>query len=77
MALGDIGTHFPNTDERWQNAESSVFLRYALGLVKSRGYAVVNVDSTVSLEKPKLRPFIDQVIEIWQRTGSRDLFDQC
>ena len=63
LALGDIGTHFPNTEERWQNAESSVFLRYTLGLVKSRGYAVANVDSTVSIEKPKLRPFIDQMVE--------------
>jgi 2-C-methyl-D-erythritol 2,4-cyclodiphosphate synthase len=63
LALGDIGTHFPNTDERWRNSESFVFLRYALGLLKQRGYAVVNVDSTVHLEAPKLRPYIDRMRE--------------
>lgn len=63
MALGDIGSHFPNTDERWLNAESSVFLRYALGLVKSHGYAIANIDSTVSLENIKLRPYIESMRE--------------
>ena len=61
LALGDIGSHFPNSDERWRNAESFVFLRYALGLAKERGFAVANVDSTVHLERPKLRDYIDQV----------------
>lgn len=63
LALGDIGAHFPNTDERWLNAESSVFLRYSLGLITSRGYKVANVDSTVSLENVKLRPFIGNMRE--------------
>lgn len=61
LALSDIGSHFPNDEERWKNAESSQFLRYAVGLVKERGYVVSNVDATVSLEKPKLRPFIDEM----------------
>jgi len=59
LALGDIGTHFPNTDERWQNAESFVFLRYAVGLMKEHDYTVSNLDSTIHLEKPKLRPYIE------------------
>ena len=59
LALGDIGTHFSDGEERWKNAESFVFLRYAVGLMKEKGYEVVNVDSTISLEKPKLRPYID------------------
>ena len=61
LALGDIGTHFPNSDERWRNAESFVFLRFAVGLMKESGYEVVNVDSTVSLEQPMLRPYIDEI----------------
>jgi 2-C-methyl-D-erythritol 2,4-cyclodiphosphate synthase len=61
LALGDIGTHFPNSDERWRNAESFVFLRFAVGLMKEHGYAIANVDSTVSLEQPKLRPYIDEI----------------
>jgi 2-C-methyl-D-erythritol 2,4-cyclodiphosphate synthase len=61
LALGDIGTHFPNTDERWQNAESFVFLRFAVGLMKQRGYSVINVDSNIHIESPMLRPFIDDI----------------
>lgn len=61
LALGDIGSHFPNTDERWRNAESFVFLRFAVGLMKEHGYEVANVDATVSLEQPKLRPYIDEI----------------
>lgn len=61
LALGDIGTHFPPSDERWRNAESMVFLRFAVGLMKEAGYTVANLDSTVHLERPKLRPFIDEI----------------
>lgn len=61
LALGDIGTHFPNSDERWRNAESMVFLRFAVGLMKQHGFKVSNVDSTVDIEQPKLRPFIDEM----------------
>lgn len=59
LALGDIGTHFPNDDERWRNAESSQFLKHAVGLIFERGYAIVNLDCVVDLERPKLRPHID------------------
>jgi len=61
LALGDIGTHFPPSDERWRNAESFVFLRFAVGEMKQHGYEIANVDSTVHLEKPKLRPHIDEI----------------
>ena len=61
LALGDIGSHFPPSDERWRNAESFVFLRFAVGEMKEHGYAIANVDSTVHLEKPKLRPYIDEI----------------
>lgn len=59
LALGDLGTHFPNNEERWRNAESSQFLRHAVGLIKAKGYSVVNIDAVVDLEKPKLRPYIE------------------
>lgn len=61
LALGDIGTHFPPTDERWRNAESFVFLRFAVGEMKQHGYEIANVDSIVHLESPKLRPYIDEI----------------
>jgi 2-C-methyl-D-erythritol 2,4-cyclodiphosphate synthase len=59
LALGDIGGYFSNDDERWRNAESSQFLKYAVSLIKAKGYSVANLDSVVDLEKPKLRPYID------------------
>lgn len=59
LALGDIGVHFPNTDERWKDAASVEFLKYAVGLAGDRGFEVVNLDATVDLETPKLRPHID------------------
>lgn len=59
LALGDLGSHFPNDEDRWRNAESSQFLQYAVDLIKQKGYRVANFDSVVDLEKPKLRPHID------------------
>jgi 2-C-methyl-D-erythritol 2,4-cyclodiphosphate synthase len=56
-ALGDIGMHFPDTDPQWKGCDSLVFLRHAQHLAKSRGYQIVNVDSTVILERPKLKDF--------------------
>lgn len=56
-ALGDIGMHFPDTDPRWKGCDSLVFLRHAVKLAAEQGYRLVNVDSTVVLERPKLKDF--------------------
>ena len=56
-ALGDIGMHFPDTDPRWKGAGSLLFLRHACELATQKGYAIVNVDSTVILERPKLKDY--------------------
>ncbi len=55
LALGDIGMHFTDTDPRWKNADSLVFLRHARELVAAQGYQIANLDSTVILERPKLK----------------------
>src|SRR6185312_17417343 len=55
VALGDIGMHFPDTDLRWKVADSLVFLRHVCWLAGEAGYRIVNVDSTVILERPKLK----------------------
>jgi len=55
--LGDIGMHFPDTDPRWKGADSLQFLKHALGLASAQGYEVANVDSTVILERPKLKDY--------------------
>lgn len=56
-ALGDIGMHFPDTDPRWRGAGSMQFLAHARHLVEAQGYSLVNADSTVILERPKLKDF--------------------
>jgi 2-C-methyl-D-erythritol 2,4-cyclodiphosphate synthase len=56
-ALGDIGMHFPDTDPRWKGCDSLVFLRHARDLAAEKGYRVGNVDSTVVLERPKLKDY--------------------
>lgn len=55
LALGDIGMHFPDTDPRWKGGDSLLFLRHARDLVTGQGYKIANVDSTVILERPKLK----------------------
>jgi 2-C-methyl-D-erythritol 2,4-cyclodiphosphate synthase len=60
-ALGDIGMHFPDTDPRWQGAGSLIFLAHARDLARARGYRIVNVDSTVILERPKLKDYRDSI----------------
>jgi 2-C-methyl-D-erythritol 2,4-cyclodiphosphate synthase len=60
-ALGDIGMHFPDTDPRWQGAGSLTFLAHARDLARARGYCIVNVDSTVILERPKLKDYRDAI----------------
>ncbi len=63
LALGDIGTFFSDKDNQWKHADSFLFLRYAVGLIKEKGYAVVNLDSVVNLQQPKLRPHIGKMRE--------------
>jgi 2-C-methyl-D-erythritol 2,4-cyclodiphosphate synthase len=67
-ALGDIGMHFPDTDPRWKGCDSLVFLRHAKSLVEERGYRIVNVDSTVVLERPKLKDFRQAMRETIAKT---------
>jgi 2-C-methyl-D-erythritol 2,4-cyclodiphosphate synthase len=54
-ALGDIGMHFPDSDPQWKGCDSLVFLRHARDLAAERGYRILNVDSTIILERPKLK----------------------
>lgn len=60
-ALGDIGGHFPDSSPRWKNAPSLDFLRQVRLLLRQRGFATVNIDATIEMEKPRLAPFIDRM----------------
>ncbi len=55
LALGDIGTLFPETDKKWQNADSKIFLQKALDLMNKKKYGISNIDITIICEKPKIR----------------------
>lgn len=58
LALGDIGTHFPDTDPAFKGIDSKILLKETWALVQGRGYTLANLDSTVCLERPKLKPHI-------------------
>ena len=62
--LGDLGTHFPDTDERWRGAVSSDLLAHVVELLRADGWSVANVDCSVVAERPKLAPHRDQMQEI-------------
>lgn len=57
LALGDIGMHFPDTDPEWKGADSRRFLAHAHALIAQQGYRIANLDTTVILQKPKLKDF--------------------
>jgi 2-C-methyl-D-erythritol 2,4-cyclodiphosphate synthase len=62
-ALGDLGGHFPDTDERWKNADSMELLGHCRAEVHRAGYRVENVDATIVVQQPKLAPFITRMRE--------------
>jgi len=61
IAAGDIGRHFPPSEPRWKDAPSRVFVERASELLAGAGWALVNVDATVILERPRLAPLIDDI----------------
>ncbi len=62
-ALGDIGSHFPDDDERFRDAPSTMFLKEVSRLIRARGYAVVNLDATLVLEAPRIAPYVPRMQE--------------
>jgi 2-C-methyl-D-erythritol 2,4-cyclodiphosphate synthase len=63
IALGDIGTYFPDDDPRYKNADSSVFLKKASELIRNRGFYVNNIDVVVLLQQPKIAPYTQKMRE--------------
>ena len=64
IALGDIGKHFPDTDPKYKNADSKIFLTEANRLIKEEGYIVGNVDATIVIERPKMAPYVNDMRKI-------------
>ncbi|HVF81624.1 MAG TPA: 2-C-methyl-D-erythritol 2,4-cyclodiphosphate synthase [Flavisolibacter sp.] len=59
--MGDIGFHFPDTDQTYKNIDSKILLQKTVALIKAEGYALVNIDSTLCLELPKIKPYVHQM----------------
>lgn len=61
LSLGDIGTHFPDTSETYKNIDSKILLKETYKLVTEKGYGIINIDSTISAQQPKLKPYIGKM----------------
>lgn len=59
--LGDIGVHFPDTDNTYKNADSKILLQKSFELIKNEGYNIVNIDSTICLQSPKIKSYVPQM----------------
>lgn len=59
--LGDIGLHFPDTDQTYKNIDSKILLQKTVELLKTEGYTIINIDSTLCLETPKIKPYVPQM----------------
>lgn len=62
--LGDIGVHFPDTSAEFKNIDSKILLAKTLDLITNEGYSIINIDSTLSLESPKIKPYITQMQQV-------------
>jgi len=69
LGLGDIGRHFPDTDDRWKDASSIALLKETVGLMRMSGYDILWMDSVIIAEEPKMGPFIDSMKEEISRAG--------
>ncbi len=58
LSLGDIGNHFPDNDPKYKDADSLMLLEKAYNLVKSKGYTINNIDNTIMVQEPKMKPYI-------------------
>lgn len=67
LSLGDIGTHFPDTSDTYKNIDSKILLGQTNMLVKEQGYQIVNIDTTISAQKPKLKPYIPEMKAVMAR----------
>lgn len=61
LALGDIGIHFPNTDSKWKDADSSLLLKQVNEMINSEGYEIGNLDCVLALESPKISKFVEKI----------------
>ncbi|CAF3853938.1 unnamed protein product [Rotaria sp. Silwood1] len=63
LSLGDIGVHFPDTSNEFKNIDSKILLKRTIDLIANEGYKIVNIDSTLCLQAPKIKPYVSQMQE--------------
>ncbi|MED5019923.1 2-C-methyl-D-erythritol 2,4-cyclodiphosphate synthase [Paenibacillus chibensis] len=73
LALGDIGKHFPDTDPEFKDADSLKLLLHIWEMAKERGYRLGNIDCTIIAQKPKMAPYIPQMVEVIARALDADI----
>lgn len=64
LCLGDIGVHFPDTSSEYKNIDSKILLQRTYQLIRKEGYKLVNVDTTITLELPKIKPYVSQMQKV-------------
>lgn len=77
LGLGDIGKHFPDTDQSFKNIDSKILLQQSYQLIAERGYKVVNVDSTILLQAPKIMKYVPAMQEAISKILELDITDVC
>jgi 2-C-methyl-D-erythritol 2,4-cyclodiphosphate synthase len=61
LALGDIGLHFPNNDTAYKDIDSKILLKKTIEIISAKGYSVINIDSTICLQEPKIKPYVNEM----------------
>ncbi|MGX6590957.1 2-C-methyl-D-erythritol 2,4-cyclodiphosphate synthase [Cetobacterium ceti] len=64
LALGDIGQHFPDTDMAYEGIDSKILLKKVMTLIEEKGYKIINIDSIIVAQRPKLKPYLNQMREV-------------
>ena len=64
LCIGEIGVHFPDTDNAYKNIDSNILLEKTIVLIKKEGYSIVNIDTSLCLEQPKVKPYTEQMRKI-------------
>ena len=75
LGLGDIGTHFPDTSAEFKNIDSKILLERTMNLIRAEGYGVVNIDSTLCLQSPKIKTYVPAMQEVIARITGVEIRD--
>lgn len=75
LALGDIGVHFPPSDDRFKGIDSKILLKECVEMIAKKGYRIVNIDSTLCLQEPKIKPYVPAMQEAIAKISGVEISD--